>query len=172
MYSNCKYRPEGATCTRFERHAAGEIAPPRRSRAPVRWGRFIKLEMMVSEVVRPCRFRNRDPAADSHIKCIVDDAVHNGFGAIALKIRIDSPVPALRFVLSTEYHGAVRLLSTAGLHYFQKVIGFLQSKTVDKPIANTLACWYDITIISNIRVGNGICDTFNILLLFLITICP
>ena len=37
----CKYRPESATCTRFERQATGEIAPPRRSRAPEGWNRFI-----------------------------------------------------------------------------------------------------------------------------------
>lgn len=38
---DCKYRPESATCTRFERQATGEIAPPRRSRAPEGWNRFI-----------------------------------------------------------------------------------------------------------------------------------
>ena len=67
---------------------------------------------------------HRDPAADSHIKGVVDDAVHNGLGdrAVTLGVRVDSFVPALGFVLSTEYHGTVRLLSTAGLHNLQQVV--------------------------------------------------
>lgn len=37
----CKYRPERATSTRFERQHAGEIAPPRRSKAPAGWDKNI-----------------------------------------------------------------------------------------------------------------------------------
>ena len=64
---------------------------------------------------------HRDPAAHSHIKSIVDNTVHNSLGdrAVALGVRIYPSVPALGFVLSTEYHGTVRLLSTAGLHNLQ-----------------------------------------------------
>lgn len=89
-------------------------------------------------------FSHRDPAADSHVKGIVDNAVHNSLrdGAIALGVRIDPPVPALGFVLSTEYHGAVRLLSTAGLHDFQKVIGFLRSKTANKPLVLPMVVYH------------------------------
>ena len=67
-------------------------------------------------------FWHRDSAADSHVKGIVDNAVHNGFrdGAIALGVRIDPSVPALGFVLSTKYHRPARLLPTAGLHDFQQ----------------------------------------------------
>lgn len=47
---------------------------------------------------------HRDLASHSHIKGVMDDAVHNGLGdrAVALRVRIDPPVPVLGFELSTE----------------------------------------------------------------------
>lgn len=92
----------------------------------------------------------RDPAADSHVKSIVDNTVHNGLrhGAVTLGVRIYSSVLAFGFVLSTEYHGTIRLLSTSGLHNLKPIVRFLWGKAADKPLINNEQIHFLVSFLS------------------------
>lgn len=81
---------------------------------------------------------HRDLALNQNVISIVDDTVENGIGdgAFTLMAWINTLVPSIGVVLRAKDNGAVRILSAATLHDFQKIVGLLSSQTANQPLIN------------------------------------
>ncbi len=67
--------------------------------------------------IEPMSLPHGNPAAHSHIKGIVDNAIHNSLGdrAVPLRVKTDSPVPVFRLVWQFPHTDVQHMLKpTAG----------------------------------------------------------